>query len=73
MRAARLGGVYGLLAALVTWPLVLHLVDRIPNDHGDPLLNVWILDWIARGLPLTDAWWNAPQFFPSPGVTRACS
>ena len=68
VRAARLGGVYVLLAALVTWPLVLHLSDHIPNDYGDPLLVVWTLDWIARHVPLTDTWWNAPQFFPSSGA-----
>jgi F5/8 type C domain len=61
--------VYVLLTVALTWPLVLHPGSRVPNDLGDSLLNMWLLDWNARVLPLTARWWNAPQFFPVPGVT----
>jgi hypothetical protein len=59
---------YVLLATVLTWPLVLHLGDRVPNDLGDPLLNAWIVAWNARSIPLTERWWNAPQFFPIEGT-----
>ena len=32
------------LAAAMTWPLVLHLPTAVPAP-GDPFLNTWILDW----------------------------
>ena len=60
---------YLLLTVALTWPLVLHVGSLVPNDLGDSLLNMWLLDWNARVLPLTPRWWNAPQFFPVPGVT----
>jgi hypothetical protein len=59
------------LAALTcayTWPLVLHAGSAVPHDRGDPLLVTWILWWTTHAVPLTRAWWNAPAFYPSPGV-----
>lgn len=54
-----------LLAVAATWPLAPNL-DRAVADPGDPLLNVWILDW---------GWWatfhaplelfHAPAFHPA--------
>lgn len=61
-------GLYFLLTVALTWPLVLHLGSRVPNDLGDSLLNMFLIDWNARQLPLTDRWWNLPQFYPIPGV-----
>ena len=58
---------YALLTVALTWPLILHPRTLVPSDLGDPLLNVWIMWWNASTLPLTDAWWNAPQFFPFKG------
>ncbi len=63
------GVLYLLLATAYTWPLVLHAGTRVANDLGDALLNMSIFAWNARTLPLTDAWWNMPQFFPATGVT----
>ena len=40
----------------------------LPNDPIDPGLNTWILWWNAQVLPLTEAWWNAPIFFPVKGT-----
>ncbi len=57
---------YTAVTLALTYPLVLHLADGVPNDVGDPLLNTWILWWNSRALPLTAAWWNAPAFFPAP-------
>src|ERR1700730_16248498 len=59
------------LAALTcayTWPLVWHVGSAVPHDRGDPLLVTWILWWSTHAVPLTTAWWNAPAFYPSPGV-----
>jgi F5/8 type C domain len=59
---------YCLITAGLTYPLVLHLASAFPHDHGDPALNTWILWWNARAVPFTSAWWNAPAFYPVPGV-----
>ena len=61
-------GLYLLLTIALTWPLVLHPGSRVPNDLGDSLLNMFLLAWNARQLPLTEQWWNLPQFYPVPGV-----
>ena len=67
----RILSIAGLLAALTcayTWPLVLHPRSTIPHDLGDPLLVTWLLWWSTHVMPLTTAWWNAPAFYPAPGV-----
>jgi hypothetical protein len=61
-------GLYVLLTVALTWPLILHMGSRVPNDLGDSLLNMFLLAWNARELPLTEQWWNLPQFYPAPGV-----
>jgi F5/8 type C domain len=61
----------GTLAALTcaySWPLIAHPGSLVPHDKGDPLLVTWILWWSTHTVPLTTAWWNAPAFYPSPGV-----
>ncbi len=59
---------YAALAVAYTWPLAVHLADRVPHDGYDPLLNAFLLWWNAHRLPLTHAWWNAPFFFPLGGT-----
>jgi hypothetical protein len=44
--------------------LLPRLGTAIPSGPGDPLLNIWILWWNSRNVPLTTEWWNAPAFFP---------
>jgi hypothetical protein len=44
----------------LSWP--------IRHTPGDPILNAWILWWNTQALPLTEAWWNAPIFYPMPGA-----
>lgn len=51
-----------------TWPLAAHLGSSVPHDRGDPLLVTWILWWSTKAMPLTERWWNAPAFYPAPGV-----
>lgn len=67
---------FGLAAALycaltvaLTWPLALSPASTVPNDLGDPLLNTYLIAWNARTTPLTERWWNLPQFYPAPGTT----
>jgi F5/8 type C domain len=60
--------VYAALTTALTWPLARQSGSRVANDLGDSLLNMWLLAWNARVLPLTEAWWNAPQFYPASGV-----
>jgi hypothetical protein len=36
------------LTVFLTWPQALHLGTRIA-DHGDPLLSIWRLEWLAIG------------------------
>ena len=61
--------VYVLISAWYTSPLLSLGSSRIAGDPGDPVLNASILWWNATTMPLTAAWWNAPIFYPSLGVT----
>jgi hypothetical protein len=62
------GSLYAAIAVAYTWPLAAHVGDRVPVDGHDPLLNSFLLWWNAHRVPLTDAWWNAPFFFPLGGT-----
>jgi hypothetical protein len=53
------------LAIAQTWPLSLHLADRIPHDLGDPVLVAYVVNWNARVPPLGEAWWHPPFFWPT--------
>ncbi len=49
----------------MTYPLVLHLGDALPNDLGDPLLNAWILAWDVEQLQDgLGGLWQTPIFHP---------
>jgi hypothetical protein len=56
-------------AGAMLWPALQAPGGRIVMDIGDPVLNAAILQWNARTLPLTDAWWNFPAFAPAEGIT----
>lgn len=60
---------YFALTVTITWPLLLHPSRVVPGDLGDPLLNSRLIAWNAQVMPLTERWWNLPQFYPVPGVT----
>ena len=60
--------VYGALTIALTYPLILQMASVLPSDAGDPALNTWILWWNAHALPYSSTWWNAPAFYPIPGV-----
>ncbi len=60
--------VYAALTLVYTWPLVRSIATALPSDTGDPGLVAWVLWWNAHAVPFTARWWNAPMFFPLPGV-----
>ncbi len=60
--------VYCGLTVALTYPLIVQIGSVLPNDAGDPALNTWILWWNTQTVPFTSAWWNAPAFYPAPGV-----
>jgi hypothetical protein len=67
-RSALAFAIYCGMTIALTYPLVLKMGSVLPNDPGDPALNTWILWWNTQAVPLTSKWWNAPAFFPAPGV-----
>jgi hypothetical protein len=60
--------VYAAITVALTYPLIARLRSALPHDAGDPVLNMWILWWSSRRLPLTAGWWNAPMFYPMAGA-----
>jgi hypothetical protein len=59
---------YVAITVALTYPLILRFGSVLPHDAGDPALNTWILWWNTQAVPFTTAWWNAPVFYPVPGV-----
>ncbi len=43
-------GLYGLMALVATYPLVLHFTTHIPSDGGDGLMNYWGFWWLREAL-----------------------
>lgn len=66
--AAAFLGALLLLTIAQYWPVIARFGTSIPNDLGDPLLNVWILWWNAHHVPFTAEYWNAPVFAPAPNA-----
>jgi len=60
--------VYAALTIINVWPLVGVMSTHLPNDTGDPGLIAWVMWWNAHAVPYTERWWNAPMFYPMPGV-----
>ena len=61
-------GSYLVVTLALAFPLVRGIATLLPSDLGDPVLNAWILWWNTQAVPFTDAWWNAPAFYPAPDV-----
>jgi hypothetical protein len=66
-------GLYSAFALFLTWPLGLHVFDRIPMGTEPvgtvPLFNLWTLWWNADRLQsLYLGYWDAPIFHPLPGA-----
>jgi hypothetical protein len=56
------------ITAILGRDVLAHLGTGVANDPGDPLLTAAILEWNATHVPLTQAWWNFPSFYPTPDV-----
>lgn len=56
---------YVALTAVAGWGVLQHPASRVIADLGDPLLTASILHWNASVLPLSDAWWQFPNFHPT--------
>ncbi len=63
------GMLYAAVTVLLFRGLLPDLTTHLYSDLGDPLLNAAVLEWSARHVPLSDAWWNFPSFAPLSGVT----
>jgi hypothetical protein len=64
LREAGVVGFYLALAIGMTWPLAAHLSTALA-DLGDPLVNMWIVDWVSHAL--THEPWNlydSPLYYP---------
>ena len=57
--------VYTIITIIIGREVLAHLGTMIANDPGDPLLTAAILKWNATHVPLTDAWYQFPIFFPT--------
>jgi F5/8 type C domain-containing protein len=70
-RSSALGAfvAYLTLSAAYAWPLLAAIGTGIPNDPGDPLLNESIVWRNVTTVPFSSGWWNAPQFYPTQGVS----
>ncbi|MBS1817327.1 MAG: discoidin domain-containing protein [Acidobacteria bacterium] len=60
--------IYAAVTCLLLWPLLRAFGSGYAHDAGDSVLNTWILWWSTRALPLTQAWWDGPMFFPARDV-----
>ncbi len=56
---------YTALTAVQARDLLAHPSTLIVHDAGDPILTASILYWNAWVLPLSDAWWQFPNFYPT--------
>lgn len=67
-RVLRAIGVYVfflLVAVVLTWPLALNLRTTV-SDLGDPLLNVWIINWDQYALTHAPLHlFDAPMYYPA--------
>jgi len=57
--------VYTIITIVIGRDVLTHLGSTIANDPGDPLLTAAILKWNATHVPLTDAWYQFPIFYPT--------
>lgn len=64
-RGLAVAAAFAAVAAALLFPLFSQFASSFPHDAGDPVLNSWILWHESRHLPLTQAWWNGPIFFPA--------
>ena len=57
--------VYTVITVIIGRDVLSQVGSTIANDPGDPLLTAAILKWNATHVPLTDAWYQFPIFYPT--------
>ena len=57
--------VYTVITVIIGRDVLTHVGSTIANDPGDPLFTAAILKWNATHVPLTDAWYQLPIFYPT--------
>jgi len=65
---------YGVIATLMTWPLIVRLDAGLASDLGDPAFVSWVLAWDAGQIRAALGgdfsalanYWNANIFYPEP-------
>lgn len=58
-----------LFTLVMTYPLVFQMSHSVPADLGDPLYNIWMLDWeIKQAGHGFNAFFNANNFYPHKGT-----
>src|SRR5688500_68306 len=57
--------IYTIVTAWLGRDVLRQLGTGVTNDAGDPLFTAAILYWNATHVPLSDAWWQFPTFFPT--------
>jgi hypothetical protein len=57
--------IYIIITVIIGRDVLAQLGSTIANDAGDPLLTAAILKWNATHVPLSDAWYQFPIFYPT--------
>jgi hypothetical protein len=58
--------IYIIITIVIGREVLANVGSSIANDAGDPLLTAAILKWNATHVPLTEAWYQFPIFYPTP-------
>jgi hypothetical protein len=56
---------YATITAFLGRDVLAHPGTVVTSDAGDPLLVAALLVWNATRVPLSDAWWQFPIFYPT--------
>jgi hypothetical protein len=56
--------VYVALTVIMWRDVLAQLATAIAHDAGDPVFTATLLYWNATHVPLTEAWWQLPTFYP---------
>ncbi|HEX6737903.1 MAG TPA: hypothetical protein VF310_06525, partial [Vicinamibacteria bacterium] len=59
---------YALIAALMTFPLILHLATHVPGDGGDALMNYWGYWWVRQALAAGEDPFRTPLLYAPYGA-----
>ena len=63
-RAVGAAAVYAAVTVVLLWPLWSRFVRPSRTTPATPYVNTWILWHGSQTVPLSQAWWNGPMFFP---------